>query len=157
MNSIKRRKYSIGGWEYCLEAWESNASLDGLLRGPRGPERLAERMPGPRIPLGRPPHLEPTPSAPGAQRGVVRRHGVPPPEPVELADALEGLLIDATGGDPPGMNLGKRLERVAREFLLRRGLSDARVEVSSGPRGTFVRVWLAPGGPAVREIKVEIG
>lgn len=114
--------------------------------------------PGPRIPLGRPPHLDPpTPAAPGARIGEVRRHPVPVPDPVDLEGELEGALMDAVGGDPPGKNLGKRLERVAREVLLKRGLSEARVDVSSGPRGTSVRVWLTPAGPMVREIKVEVG
>jgi hypothetical protein len=112
--------------------------------------------PGPRIPLGRPPHLE-IPAAPGVRRGEVRRHPVTLPDPVSFFDILEGALCDAVGGNPPGKNLGKRLERVAREILLRHGLSEARVEVSSGPAGTSVRVCLTPEGPVVREIKVEVG
>jgi class 3 adenylate cyclase len=39
-----------------------------------------------------------------------------------LTAELEAALDDAVNGDPPGMALGKRLERVARAVLLRRGL-----------------------------------
>ena len=104
-----------------------------------------------RIPLGRPPHL-----SPGTQRGSVSVESAPLVEPLALEDELEGALVDATGGDPPGKSLGKRLERVARAILLKRGLGQARVEVRSGPEGTFVKVWLGPSGPLVREIRVEV-
>lgn len=74
-----------------------------------------------------------------------------------LEAELEGALIDAAAGDPPGPMLGKRLERVARAILLRRGLGAARVLVSSGPRGTSVTVQLPPDGPRVREIVLDVG
>ena len=112
------------------------------------------------MPLGRPPNLDPqlpAGRAPGAGLGVVRRHVVEPPSPVELEEELEGAFMDCTRGDPPGPLLGKRLERVAREILLRRGLGSAKVMVASSPAGTSVRILLAPDGPTVGEIKLTIG
>lgn len=100
--------------------------------------------------------MKPPPRAPGVARGVVPVKERASTPALTLEEELEGALVDATGGDPPGPMLGKRLERVAREILLRRGLGAARVFVSSTPRGTEVRVVLPEAGPRVRELKVRV-
>ncbi len=116
--------------------------------------------PPPRMPLGRPPNLDPqlpAGRAPGAGLGVVRRHVVEPPSVLELEEELEVAFMDCARGHSPGLTLGKGLERVAREILLRRGLGSAKVLVTSGPSGTSVRILLAPDGPVVGEIKLTMG
>lgn len=95
--------------------------------------------------------------APGPRRGLVRVDTRVAAAPLSLAEELEAALDDALQGDPPGPLLGKRLERVARAILLRRGLGDARVFVDCSPRGTEVHVVLPPDGPRVRELRVRVG
>lgn len=94
--------------------------------------------------------------APGTRRGTVVATPRAAPEAVDLDAELEGALVDALGGDPPGPQLAKRLERVARAILLRRGLGAARVVARSDARETVVHVLL-PAGPArVRELVVKV-
>lgn len=100
--------------------------------------------------------MKPPSRAPGVARGAVPVKARATAPALTLEEELEGALVDATGGDPPGPALGKRLERVAREILLRRGLGAARVFVSSGPRGTEVRVVLPEAGARVREVCVRV-
>lgn len=94
--------------------------------------------------------------APGAQAGTVAVQRRSPIPALDLEAELEGALLDATNGDPPGPMLGRRLERVAREILLRRGLGSARVVVSSGPAGTEVQVLLPTGPATVRTLRVTV-
>lgn len=94
--------------------------------------------------------------APGARRGRVAVTPRRAAEPLPLEAELEGALTDALGGDPPGPGLAKRLERIAREILLRRGLAGARVVARSDPHETTVHV-IVPEGPArVRELVVRV-
>jgi hypothetical protein len=83
-------------------------------------------------------------------------HTRAPRPPLSLEAELEGALTDAVGGDPPGPQLAKRLERVARAILLRRGLGAARAVVQSDAHGTVVHVVLPPEGARVREIRVRV-
>jgi len=95
--------------------------------------------------------------APGPHRGSV---AVTPREAVATIDLeamLEGALMDAVGGDPPGPGLAKRLERIAREILLRRGLGAVRVIASSDARETTVHVVMPAGPATVREVVVRVG
>ncbi|MFZ5479372.1 MAG: hypothetical protein ACOZNI_21590 [Myxococcota bacterium] len=75
---------------------------------------------------------------------------------VSLEAELEGALADAVGGDPPGPHLAKRLERIAREILLRRRLGAARVVAHSDARETWVQVLLPAAGPKVHAITVRV-
>lgn len=74
---------------------------------------------------------------------------------MDLAAELEGALLDATLGDAYGPLLARRLERVARAVLLRRGLGAARVIASSGPQGTFVEVLLPPAPARVGRLVIS--
>ncbi|MDP2314977.1 MAG: hypothetical protein Q8P41_18905 [Pseudomonadota bacterium] len=76
---------------------------------------------------------------------------------LSLEAELEGALTDAIAGDPPGPMLAGRLERLAREILLRRGLGAARVVARSDARETTVHVVLPPDAARVREVVVRIG
>ncbi len=76
---------------------------------------------------------------------------------LSLEAELEGVLTDAVGGDPPGPGMARRLERLAREVLLRRGLGAARVIARSDARETTVHVVLPPGPSTVRELVVRVG
>lgn len=66
-------------------------------------------------------------------------------------------MLDATLGEPYGPLLARRLERVARAILLRRGLSTARVAAVSGPSGTHVEVLLPPNQARVQRIVIALG
>ena len=94
--------------------------------------------------------------APGPRRGVVPVTPRPAPEPVALQDVLEGALTDALGGDPPGPSVARRLERIAREILLRHGLRNARVIATSDVHETVVHVLLPGEGPRVKELRVRV-
>jgi hypothetical protein len=76
---------------------------------------------------------------------------------LSLEAELEGALVDAVGGDPAGPMLARRLERIARAILLRRGLGRARVIARSDGDGTVVHVVLPPGPTPVRELVVRVG
>ena len=97
------------------------------------------------------------PRAPGAQRGRVVVSTRAPLETLSLEAELEGVLTDAVGGDPPGAGLAKRLERLAREVLLRRGLGAARVIARSDREGTFVHVVMPPQDARVQDVVVRVG
>lgn len=73
-----------------------------------------------------------------------------------LEAELEGALIDATGGETYGPLLARRLERVARSVLLRRGLGRARVIAESTAKGTSVVVLLPPGPSRVRQLVIRL-
>ncbi len=73
-----------------------------------------------------------------------------------LEAELEGALADAAAGEPPGVALGKRLERVAREILLRRGLGAARVEVHSARAETSVQIHLPPVRSVVQTLRIAV-
>lgn len=75
---------------------------------------------------------------------------------LSLEAELEGALIDATGGETYGPLLARRLERVARAVLLRRGLGRARVIAESSSKGTSVVVLLPPGPARVRQIVIRL-
>lgn len=94
--------------------------------------------------------------APGPRRGAVPIVPREPAEAPSLEDLLEGALTDALGGDPPGPQVARRLERIAREILLRHGLGAARVVARSDAHETVVHVLLPPAGPQVRELRLRI-
>lgn len=81
---------------------------------------------------------------------VLRRPGLP------LEAELEGALAEALAGDPPGPAMAKRLERIAREILLRHNLPAARVVALSDAHETVVHVLLPPGPARVRELVVKV-
>lgn len=94
--------------------------------------------------------------APGARRGAVAVTPRVARAAITLEDELEGALTDAVAGDPPGPSMAKRLERVAREILLRRGFPQARVIVVSDSVETTVQVLMPPDPARVGAIVIRV-
>ena len=94
--------------------------------------------------------------SPGTRRGAVAVTPRAARAAITLEDELEGALTDAVAGDPPGPSLAKRLERVAREILLRRGFPQARVIVVSDAVETTVQVLLPPDPARVGAIVIRV-
>jgi hypothetical protein len=93
---------------------------------------------------------------PGPRIGAVNVHHRAVAEPVSLEAELQAALEDAGSFEHPGPDLARRLERVARAILLRRGLRTARAVARSDAHGTSVHVILPADGPRVREIVVRM-
>lgn len=79
------------------------------------------------------------------------------PDLAALEATLEGVLVDATAGDPWGPPLEGRLRTLVRHHLLRAGLGTAQVDIHLEAQGVVVRVALPPDGPRVRQLIMNLG
>lgn len=74
-----------------------------------------------------------------------------------LEEELEIACLDEMRGDPPGPSMAKRLERAVMVVLRRRRIRGARVQCTSGPRGTHLTLLLPVDGQRVRQVVLTLG
>ncbi len=86
---------------------------------------------------------------------------VPPPQldpsDEDLREELELACLDTLRGDPPGEIVARRLELACRRVLEGRGVKNALVRATSGPRGTRLVIGLPGPDDRVEQLVLTMG